>query len=235
MRLAKILACSVAIAAMSTTTFAQGQGREGRRGGAGAFQQQRMSPEQSKAVWTWQAKDIAHELELSEDKTAKVVSLYLEARKEYGEALQKAMEEARRRFQEQRESGERGGAGARGGLGFNTELADEHGAALRMKLSETLQDDKKARKAAQVLGTFSRQWDQMTSTLIELELDEDKAYEASEPIRAYTLAMEDIRNSGDRQAMRERFMEARETRMADLGKVLSEEQVAQFDQRRQRG
>ena len=35
MRLAKFLLCSVAIAAMSTTTLAQGQGRQGRQGRGG--------------------------------------------------------------------------------------------------------------------------------------------------------------------------------------------------------
>jgi len=112
MRYGRILVVSAALTALAMPAFGQGggQGRDrgpgGRQGGAQRQRAPRMTPEQSKNVWTLEAHGVASGLGLSDEAAKQLVAAYIGARQDFRKATEAARSDRR---------GNRGaGAGAEG-------------------------------------------------------------------------------------------------------------------------
>jgi peroxiredoxin len=204
---------------LASPAWAQ-EGRPGREGRMPRMQQ--LSPEKVKAAWTWEAQGVARELQLGADETAKLVEAYVAGRQKLDERLTALR-------------AERGDGERRRRWRADPEVIEKYRAVLQSQLSGFL-SDKQLEEAARSLGVYSPQWDRMVDAVAGLDLEEDQTYAALVPIRLYVVQLAGARELGDRQAMRGLMMEAREGLYDDLEKVLSEQQMAQFqDARGRRG
>ena len=214
MRLSRMFACfSVSLFVLGSSAWAQ-DGRPDRQ--RRRPQMQQLDPEKAKAAWKWQAQGVARELELEEVETDQLVEVYLASRKKLNEAVR-----------EHRAANE--GGGGRRRWRIDPELIEEHRAAFQTRLLGFLPDDQ-AQAATRSLGGFSRQWDRMVGAVVGIGLDEEQTYAALVPIRQYTVQIAEAWRLGDREVLRGVMFEAREALNDDLGKVLSEEQLAQFQE-----
>jgi len=214
MRSSRMLAwVSLCLLGLSSPAWAQ-QGRGGREGRMPRMQQ--LSPGKAKAARTWQARDVARALELGTAETDQLVKVYVAGR----EGFDKARRELR----------EAGGEGERSRRWrIDPEVIREHRSALQSQLTGFLSEEQ-AKEAMRSLGAFNSQWDRMVDAAAGLELGEKKTYAALVPIRQYVVQIAAAIQLDDRQAMRGLMMEAREGLYDDLAQVLSEEQLAQFQE-----
>ncbi|MHC5114170.1 MAG: redoxin domain-containing protein [Planctomycetota bacterium] len=209
------------------------------RGNRRQRQMQPLTPEKAEAAWQWQAQEVARSLKLDEMQTKQLVKNYSASRK----ALDKAMKEAREAARRDREAagtgddtGDRQRRRRGGGFGggpmreLTQKERDVLGGTLEMFLTK-----EQTTQAMKSMGSFSRQWDTMTDTVIGFKLDAEKTYAALAPIRTYMGTMTDARGSGDRDSMRQMMRDAREKMQSDLQKVLTEDQMAKLQPRRGRG
>jgi peroxiredoxin len=209
---------SLCLLVLSSPAWAQ-QGRGGREGRMPQAQQ--LSPEKAKAAWTWQARDVARALQLGTAETDQLVKVYVAGREGFAEA--------------RRELREAGGEGERGRRWrIDPEVIQEHRSALQSQLSGFLSEEQ-AKEAMRSLSAFNSRWDRMVDAAAGLELGEKKTYAALVPIRQYVVQIAAATQLDDRQAMRGLMMEAREGLYDGLAKVLSEEQLAQFQEAAGRG
>jgi hypothetical protein len=132
--------------------------------------------------------------------------------------------------------GDEGGPGGRGGLGAEGLKAMEEMNArerekLQKALSATLSTDQTT-KAIASLGTFNRQWDVMADAIAGFGLDSAKQQEALNAVEDFVIAQGKIRPGagGDREAMRSAMQESRQKLNDAMKKLLSEEQLAKFEQ-----
>jgi hypothetical protein len=91
-----------------------------------------------------------------------------------------------------------------------------------------------AAKATEMLFPLTRQSDRMVAVIAGFELDEPKTYEAVRAIRTYAGAirkgMREARESGDRQAMRDVFLDARDDLQDAMDAILSASQMEKFEE-----
>jgi peroxiredoxin len=184
-----------------------------------------LSPEKTKAAWTWEAREVARVLELGADETNQLVEAYAAGRKKFSDAMLEA-----------REAREAGDAGQRRrGPRVGPEVIKEHRSALQTQLSGFLSQDQ-AKEATRSLGLFSTHWDRMVDGVAGLDLGEEKTCAALAPIREYIVQVAGAQRlaregePGDRQAVRGLMMEAREGLSDGLTAVLDEEQLAQLQE-----
>jgi hypothetical protein len=226
MRFLKIIVCSLAVAPLCSAAWGQQPGRgQGRRPQA----RQQLAPERAEAAWQWQAKGVAHELELSAEDSKKLVEAYVAGRKHFRDAV-------REMRQRPPEGDEPGAPGAEPGeqrdrrrLAWErrTELLGQERESLASGLQAFLTEEQ-ASQAMKSLGTFSGSWDVLVDRIAGLKLESEKMHAALVPIRKYVTDLAALRESGDRQAMRQGMREARERMNAGLGEVLTDEQMKQF-------
>ena len=224
MRLPNVLACAVTLAILSPTTWAQEDSspRPPREGRERPSARARLTPERAEIAWQWQAKSVALELELATDETTKLVEAYVASRKHLNAKVRKA-----RQANDGEEGGRRGRRGR--GFAFDPQLAEAEREALESGLTSFLPADQ-TKKAVTSLGSFSRQWDTMVDTILGFELEKDKTYAAVGATRQYVALLGALWRTGDRQAMRQGMLEARENLMDDLGASLSDTQLEEFQQ-----
>jgi peroxiredoxin len=210
---------SLCLLVLSAPAWAQEgrQGREGRGGRQGQMPRvQQLSPEKVQAARTWQAREVARALKLETDETARLVEVYLASRKKFDKAL--------RELREAERDGER-----RRMRRIDPQVVAEHRAALESQLLGFLPGEQ-AKEAMPALGAFNGQWDRMVDAVTRLGLGEDQVYAALVPIREYVVQISGAQRAGDWEAMRGIMVEAREGLYDDLGKVLTEDQLARFQE-----
>lgn len=231
MRMVRTLAISCTALMVCSAALAQG-GRpdRGNRDRDGARQQQRqrmpqLTAEKAEAAWKWQAVTVAHDLKLEQADADKLTETYISARKKMNDAMEQFRKEMRERREKgegqgeggQRERGQRGGAG-------NRELMQNARTNLEASFSSMLSAEQTSRAMAS-LGTFSAQWDRMVDSLAGMSLETESLHGAIAATNAYMASMSKVRESGDRENMREAMRSMRERLNEDLAKVLSEEQM----------
>jgi hypothetical protein len=182
----------------------------------------RLSPEQVRTAWQWQARGVAHGLELSAELTDQLIEAYLTSRDDLRSATEEAVEKMRADWPDDAEGGP-----PRIGWSQLRELT----AGERLSLEERVKvflDPEKTKEAIAALGAFNRGWDGMVHAVVGFELPEEKTYAALEPIQAYVVKTSLLQRGRDRQAMRRVMGEAREKLREQLGSILTEEQMKQF-------
>lgn len=189
------------------------------RGGFG-----QVPPERVEAAWALQAQGVAADLGLNEEQAEKLKAAYKSSRESQREATRAAM------------AGAGGGAGAgRGAEVLNQlrEINDKERAKLKAELAGFL-DEAQAGKALASLGTYQRQWDRLVDATAALKLEEDKQQQALKAINDYVIDVDKQQQaaiaSGDMQGLREAGREAREALDSAMGKVLSPEQLSQWQE-----
>ncbi len=224
MRLPNILVCATTLAILCPTTWAQdgNSPRAPREGQRRTLARARLAPEKAETAWQWQAKSVALEIKLATDETTKLVEAYIASRKHLNAEVRKA-----RQANDGEEGGRRGRRGR--GFAFDPQLAEAEREALESGLAAFMPADQ-TKKAVTSLGSFSRQWDTMVDIILGFELEKDKTYAAVGATRQYVAQLGTFFRTGDRQAMRQGMLEARENLMDDLGASLSEAQLAAFQQ-----
>lgn len=210
------------IVAGAATALAQ------RPGGRG-----RMSPEQQATVWEAQARTAAKVAALGDDETTKLVEAYAAARKSHGEATQGMFGQ-----------GGRGGGGG-GAMMEVMQLGQTKASEFAATVKEFLSEDQAA-KVLPSLGSFNfqvaRQWDRMVAVVGRMELDEAKHGQALGLVNTFAAdaakASDDAISSGDFQSIRTASQEAKTKLDGKMAGVLSEEQLATWNeatQQRRRG
>ena len=217
------------------------RGQDNQRGRQ--FQQrQQLSEEDRNAAWELQAKGVATGLNLSEEKTTKLIEVYKEARKSHGEAFNKMREKMREQMQERmREGGGEGrGGGGRftggGGSGAGNEfmkkmneLTESEREKLNKALAEFL-ESKELKRAGKSLGTFNQRWDNAAHTVNGFDLDEETTYVAMWAIEEYVVASSNMRSMQmeDREKAMEKMRKGREKLTKALEEILSKEQMQEL-------
>jgi hypothetical protein len=157
--------CAVSLEAMAQPGEGPPPGGPGGRPGPA-----RMTPEQSEAIWTLQAANVATRLALSEEAATQLGETYKNVRKELSAA-------SRAEIQPPSE-GQREGRGGRGrGRGGMMEAHRELTATYRAKLKTALAGflaAEQAGKAVELLGSFDFQWDRMVQVLAGFKLGADQ-------------------------------------------------------------
>ncbi|MDZ4857476.1 MAG: hypothetical protein SGI88_00725 [Candidatus Hydrogenedentes bacterium] len=212
MRLAKGIGALTVAAIFCMSAMAQGPGGPG--GGPGGGPQ--ISEEALAKAWDAQAAGVAKQLTLNEEQTKKLAEAYKAARTSHGAAIRERMS-----------SGERRDPGA-----FR-----EVGVAERTKLETALKgflNEEQTGKALTTLGSFNRRWDGMVVVLDGLGLEEKAKADAMNTVSTYiadsTKAIEEAMAAGSAtpESMREKMAPMREKLDADMGKVLSADQLTKW-------
>lgn len=181
------------------------------QGGRGAAA---MDPAQAAKAWELEAKNVAKSIGLSDEQTTKLVDAYKAARQSYATAARAQMSQ-----------------GERPNMQAMLELNKSERAKLAAALEGTLTPEQ-AEKALASLGSFNWRWDSMVLALDGMGLEEAKKEQALTKVADYVAetakAREAAAGGGDMQAMREKGRELREKLDADLGQILSAEQLAQW-------
>lgn len=200
------------LALVVTAGLASAQPGGGGQGGG-------MSDEQRAATWTLEAQGVAKDLGLDEANTQKLVDAY------------KASRTSQRAATQSIERGPEGMAKTR-----------EANAAERAKLKTAVGAFLKAEeadKAVATLGTYSRFWDRYVSVIADLKLEPEKQQQALSAIAANVAAsdaeMQKAGQGGDFSNMRTVMTAQREKLDADLGKILSEEQMKTWQEKSRMG
>lgn len=189
--------------------FAQRQG-----GGFGP----QLSPEVAAKIWEMQAKTVAKDLSLNDDLTKKLVDAYKASRESLVKSVQEAMQGG----------GAPGGGPGGPGEAFRKLMADE-----RAKLSTAVGaflNPEQTKSAVAVLGSFNMRWDGMVNAIDGLGLDEKVKGDALKAVESFVVESAKAREAAgsDQEAMRAKSAELREKLEADLGKILSAEQLAKL-------
>ncbi|MDY7108741.1 MAG: hypothetical protein SYC29_08895 [Planctomycetota bacterium] len=207
---------------------------------------QALSADEAEAAWTLQARGVARGLALSEENTPTLIDAYIKSRHVVQEGLEKLREErpprpARRPGRgAPRGAGDAGEADAPGPpeddpraehVEKRNALLDAQREKLRAELGSVLAGAQ-LEYAVTVLGTFSNAWDVMVDAVADLELGEEKTFEALRPIEVFVAeTAESLRGPrGDRRAGMRSMMEARRKMFDAMRTVLNEEQFAAFEQ-----
>lgn len=186
-----------------------------------------LAPEKAKAAWDLQAAGVAHRLKLDAAKTQALTKAYVDARESHSAAAEKLSQDM---MEKMRSGGNSGGDPASRGaeaMKAAEELNTTERAKLEKALGAALTPDETS-KAIASLGTFNRQWDQLTYALSELKLDSAKQQEGLNAIEEFVIASGKAR-AGDRESMRTTMQEARTKLMDSMKKTLTEEQFKQFE------
>ena len=202
--------------------------------------------EELEKAWKLEAKCFAIGVKLDEEQTAKVTKIYIDARKSLGDIMPGQGRGGQGRGGAGAGAGGQGrGGAAGGGAGAGGGAAGEGGAGgdpqairerleaerqkLRTALDEVL-DDKPLERAMNTLGAFATgaNWDRMVLAVAGFELGDEKTMTALKPIEQYVADLSAVRESGDREGMRQAMMDARTKLMEGMETVLNEEQLAQF-------
>lgn len=247
------LAC-LALGAFSMSAVAQDAARpaaprEGgqRQPGGGGQRGNAMSAEKSKAAWEAQATAVAKRLNLNADQTKELVAAYTASRESYNAEATKAREEAMKKAQEQREKdgnnndqggNRRGGGGMAEMAKAMEEVSKKEREKFEKAIPSSLSGDQRS-KAVATLGHFSpssRQWDTLTSTIVDMKLEGDKQQKALESVETYfgTLAKITPANPADagdtdREKLRTERQAALKTLTDSLKPILSEEQLKKIE------
>lgn len=208
------IGCGMAVFAMCAAVgFAQGPVGGGGAGGVGS----RLSPEEEASAWTSQAKSVATELGLADDVSAKLVDAYKAARQSQIDAIKAKL-------------GEAGQAGP-GSFNAMREVTDAERGKFETAIKAFLNEEQTG-KAMGTLGAFNRRWDAMTMVLSGFNLDDAKNAEAMKLVMGYVADSDKAMREafaagpgGDRGAMRDKMRAMKQKLDADLGKVLSAEQL----------
>jgi len=173
--------------------------------------------ENATTSWEMEAKTVARQLKLNDEKTAKLVDAYKAARASHRKALEAKLGEGARPDSE------------------NYAAMREVVAAERTKLETALKgflSPEETQKAMATLGSFSRRWDQMTAVLSGMKLDPKVEAQAMDTVAAYvaesTAGMTAQPAPADREAFRQKSQEARDKVDAEMAKILSQEQLAKW-------
>ncbi|NUM56012.1 MAG: hypothetical protein HUU46_20415 [Candidatus Hydrogenedentes bacterium] len=168
-------------------------------------------------AWEPQAATVAKSLSLDDAKTKQLTDAYKASR----EALSKAAIG-------QMAGGGQGGPGGGRGEAYRKLITDER-AKLDAKLKEFLTPEQTA-SALAVLGTYSIQWDGMVNSLNALGLDDKVKTDAMNAVAGFIGESGKAREAaaGDRDVVRQKMSELRSKLEADLGKILSAEQVTKL-------
>ena len=238
MRALRMVVCGVAVGCLGLAALAQppaggkppagggggeGQppaGQPGGGGGRGGGFRGALSPEKAKAAWELEAKSVAAGLSLKDDQTTAVVKAYSDARTSQDAEFSKLREKAR----------EEGG----GGGGDMRQAMEDLMKTQREKLEKALGDAKLSKdqvtKAMASLGTFNRQWDNMTDTIAGFKLEAKKQADAMKATEEFVSGQAKARESAgdDREAMRTAMQEARKKLLDTIKGLVSDEQFTQF-------
>lgn len=185
-------------------------GPGGRPGGPGGGGFAMLSGEELAKVSAAQVKYVASSLTLNEDQSKKL-----------GEAYTAYRDGLRRRF-------ESGGLSA-GGDAIREAMNEEKG-KLDTALKGFLTPEQTTSASALLASSF--RWDGMVKALNDVGLDEAKHAEAMKVIATYLTESTKAREAagGDREAMRAKGQELRDKMTADLGKILTPEQLAKLQE-----
>lgn len=247
MRCFKTIVSTLALCAMSVPAFAQDEdgGKapppgdaprqrqprgEGGQGAPGGQRPGQLTAEKAKAAWELEAKGVSKSIGLNADQTTKVIAAYSQARTDNN----KSMEKLRTEMREKAEAAAGDDAAPEDRAAAMQEMQKKLAEARKAdadKLSAALAKDlssDQVTKAMKSLGSFNPSWDNMVNTIAEFNLGEDKTYQALTPIETYVIAVEKVRDSTDREAMRTAMTEARDTLHDSMKKILSEEQMGKF-------
>ncbi|MBC7773651.1 MAG: hypothetical protein H7210_14245 [Pyrinomonadaceae bacterium] len=257
MRALKVLACCVVVGGMSMTVLGQEKGPGGDRparlerparpdGGPGP--REPLSAEQSKAAWELQATGVAKRLSLKDEQVKAVVKAYSDARTSHQTASDKLRDELISKLSEgnkdekkdnkdAKPDGEKrpGGRGAGFGAADMKAMEDMNKAErekLEKALASTLSTEQTA-KAVASLGTFNRQWDNLTNAIVGFKLEAAKQQTALDALENFVVAQGKTRAiaaEGDREATRTAMQEARQKLSESLKTVLSEDQAKTFEE-----
>lgn len=188
-----------------------------------------LSPEKAKAAWEFEANGVAKRLGLKDDQTKALVKAYTDARTSQNEAFEKAMKEM-----QDKNSGD-DGARPRMGPEAMQKMEDinkSEKAKFETAVKPTLSSDQST-KAVASLGTFNRQWDQVSDILAGFNLDASKKQDAQNAVEDFVVATAKARAAnggpdGDRDAMRTAMQEANQKLTDSLKKDLSDDQMTQI-------
>jgi len=170
-----------------------------------------MSPEEQAKVHERQAKSVAADLKLDEEKTGSLLAAYA--------AHQKAA------------VANRGGGGGRGDWEAMRKQQEEQQAKLATELKGFL-DEGQAKDAAALLAGLNRGWDRMVQVVMGFGLEEAKETEAQGHILAYVKAgakaREGARGPDNMAALRTEMEAAKKTLDANLAPLLSDGQKTEW-------
>ena len=169
-----------------------------------------LSPEETAKVTAAQVKYVASSLTLNEDQSKKL-----------GEAYTAYRDGLRKRFE---------GGGLSGGGDAIREAMNEEKGKLETTLKGFLTPEQTTSTSALLASSF--RWDGMVKALNDVGLDEAKHGEAMKVVATYLADSTKAREAagGDREAMRAKGQELRDKLTADLGKILTPEQLAKLQE-----
>lgn len=173
------------------------------------------NPEELAKAWGVEASSVAKSLSLNEEQSKKLLDAYKASR----ESLGKAMADLRS-----------GGSDGGGREAFRKAVTDER-AKFETALKGFLDADQTSKVLAS-LGSFDLRFDLMTNSLAGLGLEEKAMADAMGVVSAYIAESAKAREAagGDRDKMRETAKPLRDKLDADLGKILTAEQVAKLQE-----
>lgn len=166
-------------------------------------------------AWKALAESVGKSLNLNEEQTKSVVNAYVASRKKLDAEQENATGEGRARFEAMMEA------------------AEKERASLKTALSATLTPEQ-VETAMKTLGGYGRQIDRMVATILDMKLDADVQQKALVHIQEYAGEVNGIRerstDRGDWESMRT-VMQSAKTKLDEaLGKVLSESQMAKWNE-----
>ena len=173
-------------------------------------QQIRQRPvEDYEAIWIWHAKSLGKEMNLSNEKTDRLVNSYTNMRLSFHKEIIKVPTE-----------------------GFNpNELTEQ----LRNSFKSTLEGFLEAgqvSKSLEILGQIMYFWDSRIHRLISFNLEEEKMYQALKILNAYfvssTKELQKARATSGRSSTRELSTRLEEDLAQSLSSVLNEEQLLEW-------
>lgn len=225
---ASTVALSCAILSFATLATAQDAPRRGPGEGrppASQPEQRAIPPERARAAWESQARTATADMNLDADKLKAITTAYADERKAHADAV----EQIRREMRERASEGDGGGREAMQQMQEQIQkLNDDHKAKLRKSFAQVLTSGQTDR-ALESLGSFNMQWDRMVDSLNQFKLDEAKGAKANLAVKDYVVAINKIRESGNRETAREDMQAARTKLMAVLKDQLNDEQLAEFE------
>lgn len=199
-------------------------GQPGERGGPRNLQ---LSPERAKAAWEVAATAVSKRLGLSEDQTKGVVKAYVAARESHNTASQKLRDQMRERMRDADEGDMRERAEE------TRKAMDDLNTAERTKLAAALKDvvgAELSEKAVASLGLFAPNWDRMVDVIAGFKLEAGKQQDALNAVETFIVSQAKIARDAERDERMEAMRSGREKLIGALKPILSEEQMAQFEQ-----
>jgi len=183
----------------------------------------RLSPEELEKVWRAEAIGVAVAFEVGRENGAKLVKAYVSAREKYAEKVGSLPRTAESRQQRR-------------------ELGEKASADLKKALVEAVGADK-AEKIIGLLNPFGMmgsRLDRMVNDLLALELPNEKLLKAYLAVLEYNrdlgkLVSEARKPGASREGLREKMEALTEGLNKELAKFLSEEQMATWKEKYQRG